>query len=245
MLYINKQNPPADVIRQINEVKRSPEWRNIPEGDTVAIRAQFDLLPKDKIRKHLVKEQHGLCAYCMRRITENGSKTTIEHWMPLSKGKEKALDYQNMLGVCHGGRKQDNDRQRILCCDASKAEEVIVLDPQNRHHMEDIAYKKDGTIYSMSGGFEDDINNKLCLNGHIDKQGNRIDTSTEIVKGRRDAALWCDDFFRALDRNGKFTSGRIKRKMDEILQAEERMEFAGVRLFYLEKKYRALMAQGR
>ena len=48
-------------------------------------------MPKDEIRKNLLEEQHYLCAYCMRRIEDNGRKTSIEHWYPLSQDKEKAL----------------------------------------------------------------------------------------------------------------------------------------------------------
>ena len=103
MLYIKKMQPLPEVVDKINLIKRSDIWKNIPEGDTKAIRKQFESLPKDSVRYTLLKEQHGLCAYCMRRI-HNDSSTTIEHWAPLSKNKEQALQYSNFLGVCHGGR---------------------------------------------------------------------------------------------------------------------------------------------
>ena len=91
--------PLPEVVDKINLIKRSDIWKNIPEGDTKAIRKQFESLPKDSVRYTLLKEQHGLCAYCMRRI-HNDSSTTIEHWAPLSKNKEQALQYSNFLGVC-------------------------------------------------------------------------------------------------------------------------------------------------
>lgn len=40
---------------------------SLPEG-TKQLRELFDKMPKDEIRRALCKEQHGLCAYCMRRI---------------------------------------------------------------------------------------------------------------------------------------------------------------------------------
>ena len=79
-----------------------------------------------------MKEQHGLCAYCMRRI-HNDSSTTIEHWVPLSQNKEQALQYSNFLGVCHGGRKSETDDNKILCGDASKEETAIRISPLRNH----------------------------------------------------------------------------------------------------------------
>lgn len=140
MLYISKMKPTAVITDEVNKIKRSDLWHLIPKDDVNAIRAQFDSLPKANIREALFKEQHGLCAYCMRRISLDGQNTTIEHWYPLSKSKEKALDYSNMLGVCHGGRKSKESMHRVLCCDASKDEQLITIDPFNKSHMDDIAY---------------------------------------------------------------------------------------------------------
>lgn len=246
MLYIKKIQPLPDVVACVNTVKRSEEWKLISESDTHAIRKQFDLLPKNSIRHTLWKEQRGLCAYCMKRIHDDTSMT-IEHWLPLSKSKNEALQYSNMLGVCHGGRKTEKESYKILCCDASKEEKEIKFCPWNESHIKDIAYMTNGIMYTLSGNeeFEIDINEILCLNGLRDEKGNLVDTSTEIVKGRRDAVRWCNDFYRALDRRGKCTSLMIKKKIDEIEQAEVMPEFAGVKLFYLKKKYCELVKRGK
>lgn len=42
----------------------------------------------------------------MRRIYRD-SHCKIEHLVPLSRDKEKALDYHNLLGVCDGGEKSE------------------------------------------------------------------------------------------------------------------------------------------
>ena len=42
-------------------------------------------MPKATIRSELIKEQYGLCAYCMRRITGQQNDTKIEHYKALSK----------------------------------------------------------------------------------------------------------------------------------------------------------------
>lgn len=72
MLYIQKKSPPQEMIRRVSQIKSSTDWKNISESDTQAIRRQFDLMPKDIIRQSLLEEQHYLCAYCMKKITNDG-----------------------------------------------------------------------------------------------------------------------------------------------------------------------------
>ena len=42
MLYIKKMQPLPEVVDKINLIKRSDIWKNISEGDTKAIRKQFE-----------------------------------------------------------------------------------------------------------------------------------------------------------------------------------------------------------
>ena len=122
MLYIKKKRAPHQYIRAVARIRSSPAWKAIVGGDTKAIRSQFDLLPKEDIRESLLVEQHFLCAYCMKRIRNDALHMAIEHWTPLSYDKERALDYQNFLGVCKGGADLgvSESGKRVLCCDASK-----------------------------------------------------------------------------------------------------------------------------
>lgn len=250
MIHIKKQRPSQEIVNKVNEIKRSKEWKAISADDTKAIRAQFDLLPKDKIRECLLKEQHYLCAYCMKRIENEGLHTTIEHWHPLSKYKDEALDYGNMLGVCDGGKgvALSEGTHRILCCDACKEDETeMALNPMNWQQMQLIKYTKSGEIYTdpEDEKLEDDINYKLRLNGKLDSDGNLIaDTSTQLLKGRRDAYEECQSFFEQLNRMGKCSSNMVKKKIEEIESREKMPEFAGVTLFFLKKKYRELERRG-
>lgn len=69
MLYIVKEGLPNDVNRKIIELRKSEEWKSVKEGDTEAIRRVFDTnFPKNDVKEILLREQHGICAYCMRRI---------------------------------------------------------------------------------------------------------------------------------------------------------------------------------
>ncbi len=98
MIYITKEGIPNELNGKIIKIQKSTRWKNIDEYDTNAIRQVFDNeFPKNEMKKILISEQKGLCAYCMRRIHVN-SHSRIEHYIPLSRNKEKAIDYTNLLG---------------------------------------------------------------------------------------------------------------------------------------------------
>lgn len=235
------------MIRKVSAIKSSGSWKSISMGDTKAIRNFFDNLPKDVIRKSLLEEQHYLCAYCMRRIEDNGFKTSIEHWYPLSKDKERALDYNNMLAVCDGGKNWGGTGKKILCCDAYKSDETkLSVSPLSIVQMEKISYDINGFIKTEPKDtmIDNDLTAKLHLNG-LWKDGKFFaDTSTGIVKARRDVYLQYKKFIRKLDKKGQCTSGNVQKKILEIERAEHRIEYAGVLLFFLKKKYRSLVARG-
>ncbi len=65
-----------------------------------------------EIKKQLLKDQHGLCAYCeinIKLADEEGcvDDFRVEHFFPKSETDFSVhnyhLDWHNLLGVCHGG----------------------------------------------------------------------------------------------------------------------------------------------
>lgn len=246
MLYIEKEGLPTDVSSKIIELSKSEEWKKIDENDTVAIRRVFDNdFPKNEVKKILVHEQHGICAYCMKRIRmDNHSR--VEHFVPLSKDKDKAIDYSNMLGVCDGGKKITGDRGHILCCDACKKETEISTSPLDKFQMDKIAYNKDGKIYTepYDEDMERDINEVLLLNGIQKKDGTVRDTSTELLKGRKDAYDRARKMMDSLNRKGKCTSVMLKKIIDNLYNCDEREEYVGVKLYYFKKHYSSLIRRG-
>lgn len=226
MLYIEKTGEPQIMRARVAAIKSSSEWKKICVGDTEALRGQFDLLPKEAIRQSLLAEQHGLCAYCMKRMENNERHTTIEHWSPLSKDKDNALDYRNFLAVCKGGADVSGEaRKRILCCDASKGNAEVVIDPLDREMMSHIVYKKTGEIAfkpkTLSGRWtqeavervNQEINHVLCLNGRTNQRGSVDDTATCVVKGRKDAWTVGIRIMERLQKEGRCTSGQIRKKL--------------------------------
>lgn len=91
---------------------------------------------------------------------------------------------------------------------------------------------------------EKDINEGLRLNGLWKNKRFIADTSTGLVKGRRDTYMIFERYIKRLDKNGKCTSSQIKKKMDEIEMADKKPEFAGVLLYFLNKKYNSLLKRG-
>ena len=254
MMYIKKKRPPHQYIRAVARIRSSPAWKAIVGGDTKAIRSQFDLLPKEDIRESLLVEQHFLCAYCMKRIRNDALHMTIEHWTPLSYDKERALDYQNFLGVCKGGADLgvSESGKRVLCCDASKGNDVsLTVDPLNLQMMQLITFDRTGLISCKAhpridtDAINHDLNEVLKLNGALLSDGSRIDTSTELVKGRRDAVQAVQKIYIALDRKGKLTSAQLGRIINRMIGQIEFPEFMGVILFFLERKKRSLEKQGK
>lgn len=258
MLLIHKNKTPAAVGRKEAEIRSSSEWKAVSEGNAEAVRkVGFEKLPKDTIRKNLLEEQHYLCAYCMKRIENNPLHTVIEHLTPLSKDKEKSLDYQNMAAVCKGGADIEiaEGEKRILCCDGSKHDgDDLLLSPYDERMMKEICYYSDGKIYFRGSGnwskhnkekIEHEINNILCLNGKQKKDGSVQDTATQLLKGRRDAYEQAESIIRRLSKKRSLTSERLLKEMKAIRTSEKRREYAGVLLFVLERKYRRLKAQGR
>lgn len=248
MLHLEKKQPSNAVTRSIAEVKSMPSWRSA--NDTASVRDHFDKLNKAALRECLLEEQHGLCAYCMKRITNDGQVTSIEHWTPLSKNKDTALDYNNFLAVCKGGAdlSHDSNERRILCCDAHKADAVdLTISPFDRNMIDHIAYDSNGVIKFLPKGnyspdicnrIYNDINVHLRLNGVVDSQGKfGLDTSTRLRKGRKDTFEAAKAKLKRFKKRGKLTEAYLDNEINALLKSPIRDEYVGVTVFvYLTEK---------
>ena len=248
MLYIQKENCPDDIQSQIDTLIGTEEWDNIPEEPSpeqvkIIREKYFNQLEKPSIRKSLISEQHGLCAYCMDQIENSGESTTIEHFVPLSKSKSGSMDYKNWLAVCKGGQNIEPvpGENRIVCCDVKKKGQIPNLSPFNRLQMERISYYDDGTIFYNGSTkrewnrYNGEINNIFGLNGTIDLHTGRSrrDTTTGIVKQRKDAYIAMRDLLQELDSNGELTSDNIDKIRDDLLSETMWEPFIGVKLYVL------------
>ena len=248
MIYIEKQPTPKKIADKVATIKSGSDWRNATDTETDKLRACFDQLNKSDIRTSLYAEQHGLCAYCMKRI-HNDNTMVIEHWQPVEKDendlswdKDKVLSYENFLGCCDGGR-NTNDLHKVLSCDASKGNKPITISPLKKEHMDKLIYRANGIIKTKPHDkkLEHDINYVLQLNGKLDSDGKLLhDTSTALVKGRREVYEDYSHFVEALEKRFGNNETKIKNGIAKRIEQMENDDvyepFIGVWLYFLRRR---------
>ena len=105
MIRIIKANEPSELSAYISKypTHRYSDLEKSEEGINV----------RQIIRKSLVNEQFGLCAYCCCMITDDGSSSLSEHIRPQDLFPNDTLDYNNLIASCKNsdtcGNKKDND----------------------------------------------------------------------------------------------------------------------------------------
>jgi uncharacterized protein (TIGR02646 family) len=81
---------------------------------------------KDALRQSLVREQGGLCCYCLSRIRPTSAEMKIEHWQCQEHFPGRQLDYRNLLGACIGGEGRPGKEQH---CDTRKGSNALSINP--------------------------------------------------------------------------------------------------------------------
>lgn len=125
--------------------------------------ADFDnYTDKPALRNALVREQRGLCCYCLSRIpSARGMK--IEHWLAQSQYPGEQLSYSNLLGACMGNEGQPPHQQH---CDTRKGDLSLSRNPADPAHAIDtlIEFRTDGRVASRDSEFDSELNEVLNLN---------------------------------------------------------------------------------
>lgn len=123
---------------------------------------------KDELREALVKEQRGLCCYCMGQISSDWGTMKVEHWRSQKRYPCKQLDYSNLLGACLGGDEERRSRKssRFQHCDTYKKDKDLRWNPADPSHDIEtrILYTADGSIESDDDVFNTQLNEVLNLN---------------------------------------------------------------------------------
>ncbi len=131
---------------------------------------------KSDIRAALLRDQHALCCYCMRRISseERAHPTRpdtppvvqmkVEHWRSQDSYPALQLTWSNLLGACTGGMGFSPKDQT---CDTRKSEDAISLNPLDHTHTSTLYCTSDGRLFSTNPQFQSDIDERLGLNHRI------------------------------------------------------------------------------
>lgn len=109
MQYIKKKNIPS---KKWATYFKKGDGGDEEEDSYIYTQAHPDL------KKYLLEEQNGLCAYCQREININTS--TVEHILPQSLNKELSTNYHNLVLVCSGSTAGEKH------CDKARGNQFII-----------------------------------------------------------------------------------------------------------------------
>lgn len=157
------------------------ETRKLPrdEGGTYAS------LRKPPVIEALLRDQGGLCGFCMRPVPlhEPGStprrlqKTAdgrnwpwkIAHWAPQSLDDDsdaRALDWSNMIGACRGG----DDGSGPRTCDTLQGNQALTIHPHQR-----------ATVTHVRGRFAQRV--ERPTEGEVESTGYELFSDDEAIDG--------------------------------------------------------------
>jgi uncharacterized protein (TIGR02646 family) len=147
------------VIDKGVEPRSLVEHRATPNSDY----ANLGNVAKQDLRDALVREQRGLCCYCMTRVEAKRESMKIEHWRSRSNHANLGLTYSNLLAACLGNHDQPAELQH---CDTRKGDRDIRFNPAEPMHRIDqrIQFEADGTIASSDAEFNTQLTDVLGLN---------------------------------------------------------------------------------
>lgn len=182
---------------------------------------------KDAIRVALARDQGSLCCYCLGRIRPDESSMVIEHLVPQtdpSRGRELELDWNNLLGSCHGNPGKPPAQQH---CDERKGNASLEMSPLDPRVRSTVHYLTSGHVTSNSEEVRRDLDEKLNLNVAF------------LVRNRR-AVL--DAFFvaSAKRRPGTWTVDAVDKWIGGLTTGSELQEYGEIVVQFLEKKRKRL-----
>jgi uncharacterized protein (TIGR02646 family) len=145
----------------MRQIVKEREPRSLTKHRGAAHADYENYVEKDDLRAALVREQGGLCCYCMSRI--DPARMKIEHWAAQKSHPERQLDYRNLLAACKGGEGQPYALQH---CDTHKGDEDLTVNPADpqRPCERQIVYRADGEIDSDQPEVRRDLHEVLNLN---------------------------------------------------------------------------------
>ena len=128
MLYIEKSGEPLF----LSDFKRKNPTKTYDSEEFAKLRVE--------LKKVLIKEQKGLCAYCCGKIAEE--KSHNEHIEPQNPGiysSDKSLEYTNIVASCNNQKTCGNKK-------GNQYDSAKFVSPLDKNCEEKFKYYADGTI---------------------------------------------------------------------------------------------------
>jgi uncharacterized protein (TIGR02646 family) len=144
-------------------ITKGPEPTSLAKHRATKGATYDDYRDKEQLRSALVRDQGGLCCYCMGAISAHLGKMKIEHWRCRTRYPKEQLIYRNLLGACLGGHGQPYDKQH---CDTRKGDSELLWNPADPEHAIEtrIRFERDGTIRADDPRFNNELEQVLNLN---------------------------------------------------------------------------------
>jgi uncharacterized protein (TIGR02646 family) len=201
---------------------------------------EIDFAVKQKIREQLCMEQHGLCAYCMRRIKPSPNDMAVGHFKPQTDFPELALEYSNMLGSCRGniGQKRED-----LTCDHRKGNDLLKFSPSDKAHSLEglIRYLGNGFIECDDKDFEQQLVGDVKRSEDIGRKERGVLNLNErfLVLNRKKSL---EAFKNYLDKlPGRATRADLEQFIAHLTpEGEYWAEYAAVPLYFSRRRLAAL-----
>ena len=254
MIYIKKTQPPKEILEYI-ELENREFADNYSEEErlTKYPRYNFNAEQRGALKKRLFEEQRALCCYCMRTIEINNpvssKNATVEHFLPDSVFKENCADYFNLYLVCPNLHKDEDGKEETLDeqhCDKFKGNYLI---PKfiGYFHRED-----NGAITKCEDFFRYNAQGYILPNGNFTTFDEYKTNYSGLTVSEKAALLTIETLNLNADVLRKerlqFIKDSIqtkifplteKQELEKILdeyETEERKEFAGVALYFINQK---------
>lgn len=191
--------------------------------------ARYDALPADakaELRRALVKEQHGLCGFCMQRIepaVRPDLRVKIAHFVPQHASPARDLDWTNLMASCPGNEGASRSRQH---CDTRQGDSLLRLSPYEPTHVATLSYSTHGELRTSREDLRADIDATLNLNDEA------------LCARRREAVLGMVNVLRKRD-SGTFTTPTLRRALLECRNPDSKGNlppFAGALDWWLSRR---------
>ncbi|MFN0119876.1 MAG: TIGR02646 family protein [Blastocatellia bacterium] len=195
----------------MRNIVKGPEPQSLKDHRRAANADYDNYTAKQDLRQAIVREQRGLCCYCMSRISADRDRVKIEHWQSQATFPEHQMVYANLLGACPGGEGNPDHQQH---CDTRKGKSLLSMNPADPAHDVErtLLFDRDGTIRSSDPAFDCEINEVLNLNGAPRLKANRKAVLTGFLRAKPKDGKWKESQVRKwlAEWNGESTEGDLK-----------------------------------